>query len=123
MKQSYASTYTCKTGKCHARHFDEVFKNNVEVIKYCGGVLGMDMVLVDSEFTTIGATWTTATPAKLQDAEDAAWERVLTCAFLIGSNCHQYSKLLEDLKNSYKNNKKVSTYLRVFSIQRGRILK
>jgi hypothetical protein len=84
---------------CQAYH--EAFKNNVEVIEYCGGVLGTDTALVDSELDAAGTTRATATAVELQDAENAARERVLACAFLVGSDRTRYGKLLEDLENSY----------------------
>jgi hypothetical protein len=65
------------------QQYHETFKNNVDVIEYCGGVVSKDTGLVDNELTLVGLTRTTATQGELQDAEDAARERVLACAFLL----------------------------------------
>jgi hypothetical protein len=73
----------------------------VDVIEYCRGVVSKDTGLVDNELISVGLTCTTATQGELQDAEDAARERVLACAFLLGSDRARYGKLLEDLENDH----------------------
>jgi predicted RNA-binding protein associated with RNAse of E/G family len=83
------------------QHYYETFKNNVEVIEYCGGVICKDTGLVDGKLVRTGLTRAAATPEQLLDAEDAARERVLACAFLFGSDKNRYGKLLEDLENAY----------------------
>lgn len=83
------------------QQYHETFKKNVEVIEYYGGELGKDTGLVDAALTTAGLTRANAAPGQLQDAEDAAKERVLACAFLLGSDRVRYGKLLEDLENDY----------------------
>jgi hypothetical protein len=71
------------------QHYYETFKNNVEVVEYCGGVICKDTGLVDGELTRAGLTRDTATPDEMSVAEAAARERILACAFLFGSdkNC------------------------------------
>lgn len=83
------------------QQYQETFKNNVKVIKYCRGALSKDTGLVDAELTRAGLTHANAGQGQLQDAENAARERVLACAFLFGSNRTHYGKLLEDLENDY----------------------
>jgi hypothetical protein len=76
------------------QQYHESFKNNVNVIEYCSGVISNDDTgLVDAELISTGLT--------LQNAEDAARERVPACAFLLGSDQVCYGKLLEDLENDY----------------------
>jgi hypothetical protein len=100
MKQNATSTCTQdKNSTC--QHYYETFKNNVEVVKYCGGVICKDTGLVDGELISAGLTCKTATSDSLSDAKDAAREHVLACAFLFGSDKNHYGKLLEDLKNVY----------------------
>jgi hypothetical protein len=77
-------------------------KNNVEVTEYCGRAVSKDPGLVDAELViAAGFTQANATPDQLHDAEDAARERVLVCAFLTGSDRIRYRKLLEELENDY----------------------
>jgi hypothetical protein len=101
------------------QQYYETFKNNVEVIEYCGGTLGKDTGLVNAELTTAGLTRATAGPGQLRDAEDAAKERVLVaCALLYGSNRVRYGKLLEDLENDYTQgaNKYPSTLQQAYAL-------
>jgi hypothetical protein len=42
-----------------------------------------------------------ASQGELMDAEEAARERVLACAFLLSSNRARYGKLLKDLENNH----------------------
>jgi hypothetical protein len=83
------------------QQYHKTFKNNVEVIEYCIGVVGKDTGLVDLELTLTGLTRANATGGQLQGAEDAAREWILACAFLLGSNHGCYGKLLEDLENNF----------------------
>jgi hypothetical protein len=83
------------------QQYYETFKNNVEVIEYCGGDIGQDPGLVDAELTTAGTDRTKATVTQLKTAEAAAREHVLAIGFLYGSDRARYGKLLEDLENSY----------------------
>jgi hypothetical protein len=90
------------------QHYYETFKNNVEVIEYCGGAVSKDPGLVDAELIAAGFTThqeANATPDQLHDAEDAVRERLLACAFLTGSDRIRYGKLLEDLENDYTQGK------------------
>jgi hypothetical protein len=73
----------------------------VDVIEYCGGVVSNNTGLVDNELASSGLTCATATPGQLKDAQEAARERVLACAFLLGSNRARYRKLPEDLENDH----------------------
>ena len=43
-----------KTMTC--QQYYETFKNNVDVIEYCGGVLGNDPGIVDNELLLLGTT-------------------------------------------------------------------
>jgi hypothetical protein len=83
------------------QQYHETFRNNVDIIEYCGGVLSKDTGLVDTELTLMGLTCAMANNDKLQDAKDAAWEQVLACAFLLGSDRVCYGKLIEDLENNF----------------------
>jgi hypothetical protein len=83
------------------QQYHETFRNNVDVIKYHDGALSKDTALVDTELTSMGLTRATASNDKLQGAEDAARERVLACAFLLGSDRVCYGKLIKDLENNF----------------------
>jgi hypothetical protein len=83
------------------QRYYETFKNNVEVIEHCGGSVSEDTGLVDAELIAAGLTRARATRGQLRDAEHAAKERVLACAFLRGSDRIRYGKLLEDLENDF----------------------
>jgi hypothetical protein len=63
-----------------------MFKNNVEVIKYCGSTPGNDPGLVDMELTRAGLDHAGAMAAQVTHTEGAARECMLACAFLIGSD-------------------------------------
>jgi hypothetical protein len=77
--------YLCTQDKnSTCQHFYETFKNNLEVVEYCGGIICKDTGLVDGEVTCAGLTRDAATPDELSVAEAAARERVLACAFLFG---------------------------------------
>jgi hypothetical protein len=78
-----------------------MLRNNVDVIEYCCGIICKDTCLVDGKLTSRGLTRANADAGQLQGTEDEAWEQVLACTFLLGSNKSRYGKLLEDLKNNY----------------------
>jgi hypothetical protein len=110
--QRYSPLALHKKAKCHfylfcqdwhmtCQQYHRTFKNNIDVIEYCGGVVSKDTGLVDSELTLTGLTCANATEGQLQGAKDAAREWVLACAFFLGSNRGCYGKLLEDLKNNF----------------------
>jgi hypothetical protein len=69
-----------------AQQYYETFKNNVEVIEYCGGALNQDPGLIDAELTTAGVNRETATPDELEQAEAAVREQVLAVGLLYGSD-------------------------------------
>jgi hypothetical protein len=73
------------------QQYHETFCNNVD-IKYCGGIISKDTGLVNAEPTLTRLTRVNTAPGQLHDAEDAAQERVLACAFLLGSNWSQYGR-------------------------------
>jgi hypothetical protein len=74
---------------------------SVEVIEHCGGAVSADTGLVDTELIAAGLTRARATRGQLRDAEHAAKERAVACAFLLGSNPIRFGKLLEDFENNY----------------------
>jgi hypothetical protein len=83
------------------QQYYETFKNNVEVIEYCGGAMNQDPSLVDAELTRAGVNRETATPDELEQAEAAVHEQILAVGLLYGSDRTRYGKMLEDLKNDY----------------------
>ena len=76
-------------------------ENSVEVIKHCGGDLGIDHGLIDATFATAIPTVArdTAAPQTLKAAQKYVREQYLACAFLLGSDRKWYGKLLENLEN------------------------
>jgi hypothetical protein len=68
------------------QQYHETFKNNIDMIKYCGGVVSNNTGLVDNELASSRLTRARATPGELEAVQDAARERVLACAFLVGSD-------------------------------------
>jgi hypothetical protein len=60
---------------CQQHH--ETFKNNIDVIEYCGSIVSNNTGLMDNELTLSRLTHVTATPGELEDAQDGARERVL----------------------------------------------
>jgi predicted RNA-binding protein associated with RNAse of E/G family len=83
------------------QQYYETFKNNIDVIEYCGGKIGDDPGLIDAELVRMNCTTASATPAQQQQAQAAARERALACALLFGSDKLRYGKLLEDLENNF----------------------
>jgi hypothetical protein len=83
------------------QQYHKTFKNNIDVIEYCGGVVSNDTGLVDNKLASSGLTRARATPGELEATQDAAREWVLACAFLVGSNRARYGKLLKDLENDH----------------------
>jgi hypothetical protein len=81
----------------------ERFQNSVEVIKHCGGIIGPDPGLVDATIRSAKPMMTrdTETAEQLLAAEKYTKKQYLACAFLMGSDQHQYGKLIEDLENDY----------------------
>ena len=63
-------------------------ENSVEVIKHCGGDLGIDHGLIDATFATAIPTVArdTAAPQTLKAAQKYVREQYLACAFLLGSD-------------------------------------
>jgi hypothetical protein len=57
------------------QQYHETFKNNIDMIEYCGGGVNNDTGLVDSELASSGLTHAMATPGQIEDAQDAARER------------------------------------------------
>ena len=70
------------------QQYYDTFKNNIEVIEYCGGVIGEDTGIVDNELTLLGTDCENANDALMEEAKAAAKDRVLACAFLFGSDKH-----------------------------------
>jgi predicted RNA-binding protein associated with RNAse of E/G family len=54
------------------QQYHEIFKNNVDVIEYCGGMVSNDTGLMDNQLTSSGLDHATATPGELEDAQDVA---------------------------------------------------
>jgi hypothetical protein len=106
-KRRFYNLYQDRHMTCQA--YLKKFQNSVEVIKHCGGDLGIDTGLIDATFATVNPAVTrdTATPETLKAAKKYAREQYLACPFLLGSDCKRYGKLLENLENDYtqKNDK------------------
>jgi Reverse transcriptase (RNA-dependent DNA polymerase)/Zinc knuckle len=83
------------------QQYYETFRNNVEVIEYCGGAMGTDPTIVDNELLLMGSMREIADDDQVEAATAAARDRVLACAFLFGSDKVRYGKLLEDLENGF----------------------
>jgi hypothetical protein len=82
----------------------ERFRNSVEVIKHCGGSIGMDPGLVDEVLKMAiptALTRDTASAEQIRSAEQYTRERYLACALLMGSDPHRYGKLIKDLENNF----------------------
>jgi hypothetical protein len=54
------------------QQYHETFKNNGEVIEYCGRVVSKDTGLIDLELALAGLTSANATKGQLQDAKGMA---------------------------------------------------
>jgi hypothetical protein len=82
----------------------ERFRNSIDVIEHCGGMIGTDTGIVDEVLNTanpVAMTRETASNEQLRLAEQYTKEKYLACAFLMGSDRHRYGKLIEDLENDY----------------------
>ena len=68
------------------QQYYETFKNSADVLEYCGGALGKEPGLVDTELETAGVDQDFATGNELMAAKAVAREHVLAIALLVGSN-------------------------------------
>jgi Zinc knuckle len=70
--------YTPFTQDKHStvQQYYETFKNNVDVIEYCGGTIGDDPGLVAAELVRMNCTTVNATAAQREQGQAAAQERV-----------------------------------------------
>jgi hypothetical protein len=83
------------------QQYHETFRNNVDVIEYCGGVISKDPGLINGKLIATELTHANADAAQLHGAEDAVLERVLACALPLRERQVLLRQLLEDLENDY----------------------
>jgi Zinc knuckle len=80
------------------------FNNNVDVVSYCGGTIGMSPALFLGLATEINFNQATATDAERLRVSAAARERYLATAFIMGADRRRFGGLLRDIENSYLRN-------------------
>jgi hypothetical protein len=77
------------------------FKNHAEVVEHCGGSLGNHQGLIDKKLEEQGLSIVTCSIDEHREAITDSREEHLACAFLLGSDRKQCSKLIEDLENDH----------------------
>jgi hypothetical protein len=80
------------------------FNNNVDVVSYCGGTIGMSPLLFLGLATEINFNQATATEAERLRVSAAARERYLATAFIMGADRRRFGRLLLDIENSFLRN-------------------
>jgi hypothetical protein len=79
----------------------EKFQNCVHVLEHCGGTIGHVPGLVNAMLESNGIDANTATKEHIADARKATQEEYLAIAFLLGSDCNRYGKLVKNLEKDY----------------------
>jgi hypothetical protein len=84
------------------QEYHEQFMNNVEVVAFCGGSIGMSPRLVAGTLADeTGLDVSTLTKEERQDVRLAARERYLATAFILGADQYRYGKMIRDIENEY----------------------
>jgi Zinc knuckle len=77
------------------------FTNNVDVVAYCGGTIGMSPALFLGLATETNFNQAAATDADRLKVSVAARERYLATAFLTGSDRRRYDGLMREIENGF----------------------
>jgi hypothetical protein len=64
----------------------DTFNNNVDVVLYCGGTLGLSVQLLESMAEEQGVDWSTLDENERSQTQTTSRERYLTTALLLGAN-------------------------------------
>lgn len=86
-----------------AQHYKE-FKSLVDMLEFNGGSFGHEESLIQEALRKEGRDMTTATLAQHRAAQATAHNAVAAVAFIQGANAEKYSKLKDDLENSFTQN-------------------
>ena len=81
----------------------EEFINNVDVLTYCGGTLGMSACLGNALAKERNIVITTLLPLEQHAIRMEARDRYLGTALVLGADKHRYGGLIRDIENSYLN--------------------
>ena len=100
MKQFYAHKQGPHTTP---QAYLEEFTNNVDVLTYCGGTLGMSVSLGNQMAKERGIVMTAILPTERHALRMEARERYLGTAFVLGADKQRYGGLIRDIENSYLN--------------------
>ena len=79
----------------------ETFQNCVDVISHCGGAIDQEPGFVEPIAKELGIILPLPDGDSRKQVTEAASQRYLALAFLMGADRTRYGKLLEDLENSY----------------------
>ena len=90
----------------------EQFKNSIEVIEHCGGILGADPALVKQMLEDSGLDPDTATSGEMTEATEEAQEYFKAVHFLLSTDRYKYGALHEHLQNAHSTNNKGILYPR-----------
>jgi hypothetical protein len=87
--------YQDKHTTCHA--YLEKFQNLIDVLEHCDGSIRQAPELTNMILKALGIDPSTATFDELMNARKLVQEQYLVVAFLLGVDCTQYGKIIEDL--------------------------
>ena len=79
----------------------ERFKNNLDVIEYCGGKVGDHPGLVRQKLTDLGYDPDAPTDDQRIEASELAREEYIATCFFHGADRQQYGQLIRDYENSF----------------------
>ena len=79
----------------------ERFKNNIDVIEYCGGQVGGYPGAIRTKLDELGYNPDTPTPAEYDEAYNIVKEEHIATCFLTGADRQQYGQLIRDYENSF----------------------
>ena len=81
------------------KSFLDRFNNCVNVVEHCGGSM-VDYEDIEKELTELSLTRQTATDEQMKTAKATAQDKLLGVAYLMCSDKHRFSKMVEDIDNA-----------------------
>ena len=85
--------------------YRENFKNNIQVIDNCGGLIGLDPETYKVTMVDLGNDIELATQYQIKEVQDNVTEIYLVTGFLLGTDRKRHGKLIKYIQNEYRTGK------------------
>ena len=102
-KKSFNSQYQAKFLSMDG--YRENFKNNVQVIDNCGGLIGLYPETYKVTMVDLGNDIELATQYQIKEVQDNVTEIYLVTGFLLGTDRKRHGKLIKYIQNEYRMGK------------------